>query len=764
MEAKAVSTQSRPTHHYSSSSLGDSIEFDGGLTLSDRLKAFKSTNFDPDAYVTSKCQAMSEKEIRHLFSYLENLKKASAEEMRISVYSNYAAFIRTSKEISDLEGELLSMRNLLSTQAALVGGLAEGVHVPSLTAGADESEDQETSDPEIREPSKMEKWLAEFLDSLEVLMAEKRVNEAMKALNDGENKAEVAKYKQTLSPAAILSLQTAITEQRQKLADWLAESAYQPSINPVELRVATIALKKLGDSHRAHTLLLNSHTQRLNRNMQSLRPSATSLRGASTASLSQLFFSAVAQAANDSLAVFGEEHSYASELVTWAVKQTENFGSLVKKHVLASSAAAGGIRAAVECIQLCLGHCSLLEARGLSLSPVLLRIFRPSMEQALSANLKRIEQTSAALAAVDDWSLAFHPVGLRFSRSTTSLGIVNASQPKLSSSAHRFNSMVQEIFEDVGPLESLQMGGPTLEGLLEVFNSYINLLKNALPGSMENEENLQGSMIKIVSMAVTESQQVALLANASLLAEDLLPRAAMKLTPLVQGGKFDEPPSRRASERQSRCPVQRDWKKRLQRSVDQLRDSFCRQHALELIFTENAEVRLTPLIYTSMDGSTQEPEWFPSPIFQELFGKLTRMATIAADMFVGRERFATVLLMRLIETVIIWLSDDQGFWEEIESGPAPLGPLGLQQFYLDMEFVLLFASQGRYLSRHLHQVIKNIIARAIEAVAATGIDPYSVLPEDEWFADVAQIAIKMLLGKANFDNVEQEVSTPTAAY
>lgn len=45
------------------------------------------------------------------------------------------------------------------------------------------------------------------------------------------------------------------------------------------------------------------------------------------------------------------------------------------------------------------------------------------------------------------------------------------------------------------------------------------------------------------------------------------------------------------------------------------------------------------------------------------------------------------------------------------------------QLYLDMEFVLLFSSQGRYLSRHLHQVIKNIIGRAIDAVAATGVDP-----------------------------------------
>lgn len=106
-----------------------------------------------------------------------------------------------------------------------------------------------------------------------------------------------------------------------------------------------------------------------------------------------------------------------------------------------------------------------------------------------------------------------------------------------------------------------------------------------------------------------------------------------------------------------------------------------------------------------------------------------------------------------------------------------------------MEFVILFASQGRYLSRNLHQVMKNVIARAIEAVQANNIDPYrysflkldhpssfqifsvtqlsplcSVLPEDEWFADVAQIAIKMMLGQANFDTTERDINnSPTAS-
>ncbi|XP_030957540.1 exocyst complex component EXO84A [Quercus robur] len=743
-----------------SSSVEDSSESEVNLTLSDRIKVFKTSNFDPDAYVTSKCRTMNEKEIRHLCSYLVELKKASAEEMRKSVYANYGAFIRTSREISDLEGQLLSMRNLLSTQAALVHGLSEGVHIDSLSTGPEDSAGEDVL-YENKELSNIENWLVEFLDTLEVLLSERRVDEALAALDEGESMAKEAKERQTLSQTILLSLETTITEQRQKLADQLAETTCQPSTRGVELRSAVLALKKLGDGPRAHTLLLNSHKQKLQGNMQSLRPSNASYGAAYTASLSQIVFSTIAQAASDSLAVFGEEPAYTSELVTWAVKQTEAFALILKRHVLASSAAVGGLRVAAECVHICLAHSSLLEARGLSLSPVLLRLFRPLIEQAINDNLKRIEQSCAALAAADDWVLTCLPAGTRLA-SSTSLSSVNLSQPKLSSSAHRFNSMVQEFLEDVCLLESLQLDVSTLEGVLQVFNSYVNLLINALPSSMDNEEDTEVYANKIVRMAETEAQQIALLANASLLADELLPRAAMKLLPLQQTNRMDEPP-RRGSDRQSRLPEQREWKRRLQRSVDRLRDSFCRHHALELIFLDDGDTSINAQMYTYMDDNTDEPEWFPSPIFQVLFAKLTRMASIATDMFVGRERFATVLLMRLTETVILWLSEDQSFWEDIEEGPKPLGPLGLQQLYLDMEFVILFSSQGRYLSRNLHQVIKNIIGRAIDSVAATGMDPYSVLPEDDWFAEVAQIAIKVLTGKANFGNVDRDVTSPTAS-
>lgn len=169
----------------------------------------------------------------------------------------------------------------------------------------------------------------------------------------------------------------------------------------------------------------------------------------------------------------------------------------------------------------------------------------------------------------------------------------------------------QELFEDVGPLEVLQLDGLALEGLYKVFSFYVNLLINALPGSAVTE-NLEGTGHKIVKIAETETQQIALLANAILLADELLPRAVIRLSRSTKG---DDDSQRRAADKQ-RPPEQRELKKRLQREVDRLRDSFCRQHALELIFTEDGEALLNAQMYLTMEEKVELPEWFPSPIFQ----------------------------------------------------------------------------------------------------------------------------------------------------
>lgn len=48
--------------------------------------------------------------------------------------------------------------------------------------------------------------------------------------------------------------------------------------------------------------------------------------------------------------------------------------------------------------------------------------------------------------------------------------------------------MVQDFLEDVGPLVSMQLGGAALDGLGDIFDRYIDMLINALPGQELEEE------------------------------------------------------------------------------------------------------------------------------------------------------------------------------------------------------------------------------------------------------------------------------------
>lgn len=64
---------------------------------------------------------------------------------------------------------------------------------------------------------------------------------------------------------------------------------------------------------------------------------------------------------------------------------------------------------------------------------------------------------------------------------------------------------------------------------------------------------------------------------------------------------------------------------------------------------------------------------------QALFGKLQQLAAVAGDVLLGKEKIQKVLLARLTETVVMWLSNEEEFWGVLEQDSAPLRPIGLQQ-------------------------------------------------------------------------------------
>ena len=93
---------------------------------------------------------------------------------------------RTSQEISDLEGELLAMRNLLSSQAALVRSLAES-GAPNSASNTSKVDTQDKNLPQNDpEPTEVERLAQALPDIIDVLLAQKKVDQALSALDDGD--------------------------------------------------------------------------------------------------------------------------------------------------------------------------------------------------------------------------------------------------------------------------------------------------------------------------------------------------------------------------------------------------------------------------------------------------------------------------------------------------------------------------------------------------------------------------------------------------
>ncbi|CAI5506175.1 unnamed protein product [Closterium sp. Naga37s-1] len=486
------------------------------------------------------------------------------------------------------------------TSSTFAGASSSSYASSLATPQQDEEEDERLWSVEVPEPTEIEKYAEALPDILDILIAERKVDRAIELLEQGQQIVQLAlatagdgagggggggkgggggaggEDEEILSADAANALAAAIAERRAWLMAQLEETAQQAAVRGQELRQAVGALYRLGETERAHQLLLGAYGERIRSGSRLLRPRGTSFGGAYTAALAQvsawgggalggggrgggegLVFSAISQAATDSARIFASDPACAADLLLWAQRETEFCVSLLKRHVLSSAAAAGGLHAAAECVRIALGHCRLLEEQGLALSPVLSKLVRPSVEEALEFNIIRIEDSVATMVAVDDWVLLPLPHGaaatgrVRALQQTLGPGLMHL---RLSSSGQRFYLLLVDLVEDILPVISLQLFGRILDRLASLFESYVALLQKALPSPSDDDDEEDGENAGeggkdkggekggekengeepwqdgSVRTAEDEQQQLALLGNASALADDLLPRLAQRLT------------------------------------------------------------------------------------------------------------------------------------------------------------------------------------------------------------------------------------------
>uniref|UniRef100_A0A1J3E938 Exocyst complex component EXO84C n=1 Tax=Noccaea caerulescens TaxID=107243 RepID=A0A1J3E938_NOCCA len=684
----------------------------------------------PQSKIDSVHQSLTEKGIRKLCCELLDLKDA-VENMCGDMRTKYLAFLRISEEAVEMEHELVELRKHISSQGIVVQDLMAGLvremdEWKRSTGDADDSDNSQVSDPladELTDPK------SEFLEKIDLLLAEHNVDAALDAMDAEERNNSELKGSVEMS-----SYKSAFMERKVLLEDQLLRIAKQPSVSVAELKHALSGLVRIGKGPSAHQLLLKFYATSLHRRIEAFLPSCSTCPNTFPATLSKLVFSNISLAAKESAAMFGDNPAYSSKVVQWAEREVEYLVRLVKENA-SPSETVSALRAASVCLQDCLNYCKVLERQGLILSKLFLVLFRPYVEEALELNFRRARRVVFDLNETDE---ALEPSS-DFVAVLSEFAI--ASDTTMTDCSIRFMQIVQDILEQLTHLVVLHFGESVLTRILQLYDKYIDFLIKALPGHADEDGLPELQDNTIPARAETDSEQLALLGAAFTILDELLPKSLVKVWNLQienDGGEGDSS----AAMISSSAPELKEWKRHMVQSFDKLRNYFCLQFVLSFIYSREGLTRLDALIYLT---ETPDDSNLPSLPFQALFSKLQQLAIIAGDVLLGKEKLQKILLARLTETVIIWLSNEQEFWSAFEDESTPLQLSGLQQLILDMNFTVEIARFAGYPFKVVQNHASVVINRAMNIFSARGISPQSKLPKTEWFTEAAKSAINRLL-------------------
>ncbi|KAH6756954.1 LOW protein: exocyst complex component-like protein [Perilla frutescens var. hirtella] len=709
----------------------------------------------PQSKIDTVYQSKTEKGIRKICFELLDLKDA-VENLCSNTRTKYLAFLRLSDEVVEMKHELNELQKHISAHGIFIQDLMSGVSHELeewSRAGGDalEADDNaQTYEADGTFSTELEDRRMQFLEHVDVLLAEHKIEEAIDAIDAEERSHPELKGSGDSATDECSSFKSALLKRKNILENQLIEISRQPSVGILELKTVLSGLLKLGKGPLAHQIFLKSYGSRLQRSIEDFIALCPCYPETYSATLSNLVFSMISLATKDSGQMFGDNPLYSNKIVQWAEWEIESLVRLVKENAPPSETSSA-LRATSVFVQASLNHCSALEKQDLKLTKLLLVLLQPYVEEVLELNFRRARKVALDLVGSDESM----PLSPRFASPLSTFA--TSSDRMLVDCGMRFIFAVKEIVEQLTRLVILHFGGNILTRISQLFDKYVEVLVKSLTGPTE-DDNLTELKEPIPFKAETDSQQLALLGTAFTIAEELLPMVMSKIWNVLSESKdagdglIDNiMPSNNST------VDPKEWRRQIQQSLDKLRDHFCRQYVLSFIYSRDGETRLDAQIY--IGGKGKDLIWNSDPLpslpFQALFGKLQQLATVAGDVLLGKERIQKVLLARLTETVVMWLSNEEEFWGVLEHDSAPLHPIGLQQLMLDMHFTVEIARFAGYPPRHLNKISSDIIARAVKAFSARGIDPQSSLLDDEWFVETAKGAINKLLTGGSGSDVSE---------
>lgn len=360
----------------------------------------------------------------------------------MNLHSHYRV-CRVFEEVEGMKKQLTQLKSQVSFQRKLVKDLVN-VYLKALSKESIELVVQESVTAEPSTPSEMEAHISNVSETLDIILAENRIDEAITILELERENVQRLQYDGD-SPSDVLArYECAISERKAMVMLQLTLVAGNPRVSAAELQKTLVQFCRLGDSHLATQLLLKYYHSRIATGIHSIESSKSFSHGVHIRELVKFVFSMISQAARSFVMLYGETSPYASEFIQWACEEIEVFVLNFNKYVKHISELSGGLSTAVQAVQCAMSFCTLLETQKLELRPFLIKQIRPCMEEVLQIHKEHFKNVITIFSATDAWVLGRYLVSGIVNEARSSM--VFGQQPEyclLTNSGRKFITLFQ---------------------------------------------------------------------------------------------------------------------------------------------------------------------------------------------------------------------------------------------------------------------------------------------------------------------------------
>eukprot|EP01122_Echinamoeba_exundans_P014955 TRINITY_DN690_c0_g2_i1.p1 TRINITY_DN690_c0_g2~~TRINITY_DN690_c0_g2_i1.p1 ORF type:complete len:932 (+),score=179.78 TRINITY_DN690_c0_g2_i1:156-2798(+) len=712
---------------------------------------FEGEDFDVAAYVQRLFEEKNADDIReYMARTFTRSKEEAARRLQESVHDNYRTFITTSKEISNLEVDMLELRNHLTEVNAAIKGLQQ------ITFNFDKAP-LRRQPRHLQEQSQLVKdihWLLELPDELDILVSEREFEAAVTKIE----KARTFRTSQQLA-LAFSSIADDLDERISKLAETLCKDLQNPALKKSESRTIITYLSRLGYAKRAREIFLDTRSRKVASEIKKLRyENDVSLY---INELARIVFTAIDSTCDDFLHCF-KDRDMLSGFVVWTIREMSQILTLFRQHVFYSSEI-DNFAVVGKCFEIARAHCKTLESRGLSLVFYLRQTFHTDLVSVIRTFYSRVQAAVNKQLLEEKWDTAtvsptqFGEVEEAGSPRTSKES--GSSSPKevwaVTESAKSFESFCVKFVNGIVSVwspELLPTVIQTMSGLLENYLTDLSTLMRG--GQIENltvlsqpQQNSDGPLgssaignsMKVSSdsaggaptsaiplgelFIVADKQALAIVADAMYIADYFAPLVISQIQNQIA----------------TPVPDLEALRARVSEKALAIRTFFVEAKSRDLVHGRLAwEAQSYPEDHIDEDSAE------PGQKFIRLFEYMYRLGTDINSIIA--QRLVRPMLGQIWEQAVRLMSADPLFWskEQDTAKKAMMGLGGLQQFVLDMKFCL--QASNTYVTEDAKRILREMHERAVVNYCLSNnvFNPNEILKPEKWYTSIVKSAMLTL--------------------